>query len=180
MYYLNFKNNQATIDTYRFADAAATDMADIIAAKDSGRNETLVASLDLFIEEEAQKNMAIAEKCESAEELRNYILGDGDFLELLLEREFGLLLTDYPDLRDVQISQYDHLLEAFDNPQLSMVDKFAECVEEVAARFGYDCERNPAFNNAVSMLANEKYGLNAAATTGEHNALIEALDNYFN
>lgn len=112
-YFLNFKNGQASVDTYRFPDAAATDIADIISAKDAGSEETLTASLDIFINEEASKIMSIAKTCENQEELWDYVLGEGDFLELLLERELGIQLSDYPDLRDLQKQQFEHILESF-------------------------------------------------------------------
>lgn len=108
-YFLNFKNGTASIGTCRLTGAQVTDVNDIVNAKNDCTDEILTASLDVFIRDEAIKIMPIAEQCESRQELDDYILGDGDFLELLLEREFNLSISDYPELRDFQKSQFEHI-----------------------------------------------------------------------
>lgn len=105
-YFLNYNGSEVSISTASLVTATSVVIDDIIEAKDSESNEHLTASLDLFVAEEAKKIMSIADHCKSYDELMNFIFGDGDFLELLLEREFGFKLSDYPDLREMQISQF--------------------------------------------------------------------------
>lgn len=63
------------------------------------------------------------------------------------------------------------------NRRAIMKSKFKKAIEHVVNQLG-GFERTPTFVNKVSEYANKKYGLNAAATTAEHNALIAALDEY--
>ena len=108
-YFINYRDGKVSIDTSRAVDAAATDMNDIIDAMDEKREEVLTASLDIFIEEEANKIMDVAETCKNQDELDDFIMGEGDFLEPLLERSFGIQLADYPDLRDLQRQKFEHI-----------------------------------------------------------------------
>lgn len=108
-FFLNYKNGDVSINTYRSSTAAATDVEDILDAFEEKREESLTASLDLFIEEMAKRIKGIAERCETREELENYLLSEGDYLEELIEQELGLCLADYPELREIQLAQFDYL-----------------------------------------------------------------------
>lgn len=44
--FANYKNGEVTINTYRFADAQVTDVADILNAIETESEEILVASID--------------------------------------------------------------------------------------------------------------------------------------
>ena len=44
--FANYKNGEVTINTYRFPDAQATDVADILNAVETESEEILVASID--------------------------------------------------------------------------------------------------------------------------------------
>lgn len=97
--FLNIKNGVVSINSYRLPNAQATDVKDIINAYTNETNETLTASLDLFIKEELEKiDLSICDDIESA---KNYIFGEADFLELTL-KDVGLEISEYPDLRDWQ------------------------------------------------------------------------------
>lgn len=116
-YFLNLKNGEVSINTYRLADAQVTDVLDIVSAKHNDTGETLTASLDLFIEEEAQKIYSTAETCKTVEQLWGFIFGEGDFLETTLERGLGLSISDYPDLRDLQKCQFSDIEDAIISKQ---------------------------------------------------------------
>ena len=58
-----------------------------------------------------------------------------------------------------------------------MKAKFKKAIQHVVKQQG-GFKRTHTFINNVSEYAYKKYGLNAAATTAEHNALIAALDEY--
>lgn len=58
--------------------------------------------------------------------------------------------------------------------------KFRKAIEAVAQNYDDQPERTTSFVNAVSMYANKKFKLNAAATTYEQNCFIDALDQFFN
>lgn len=83
-YFLNYKNGSVRINTYRYVDATVTDVDDIVRAYESESNETLTASIDIFIKE----------KCTDLE---------NDVLEKTIENKLGFDLYDYPELRDIQI-----------------------------------------------------------------------------
>ena len=61
----------------------------------------------------------------------------------------------------------------------NMHNKYLSSASEVSSEMGNEIERTTSFANAVSQHAFDKYGLNAAATTSEGNALISALDEFF-
>ena len=90
-------------------NAQATDVKDIVNAYTNETNETLTASLDLFIKEELEKiDLSICDDIESA---KNYIFGEADFLELTL-KDLGLEISEYTDLRDWQNDFiYDYFTE---------------------------------------------------------------------
>ncbi len=48
-YFLNYKNGNVSIDTYRLVNAISTDVYDIINAYQKESNEILTASIDIFI-----------------------------------------------------------------------------------------------------------------------------------
>jgi hypothetical protein len=107
-YYLNFKNNTVSLDETLDKNIELIEMDDfrvIVAIEMDDVN--VAVDLDLFIEKEALKIMDIAKRCTTYDELRNFILGEGDFLELILEKEFNILLSDYSDVRDMQIEQFN-------------------------------------------------------------------------
>lgn len=108
-YFLNYENGSVSVDTARSITAQATDVSDIVSAFDENRLEQLTASLDIFAEVEAEKIMSVAETCESQEELDEFVFGEGDFFYFTLERELGIKLSGYPDLRDLQRSQFEHI-----------------------------------------------------------------------
>lgn len=64
---------------------------------------------------------------------------------------------------------------------MTMKDKYLKSINAIVTKSGnYDIERSISFANEVSQYANDHYKLNAAATTSEGDALIDALDEYFN
>ena len=79
--FANYKNGKVSIDTYRYVDAVSTDIADIRGAVAKDSKEILTANVEAWIRE-----------------LDSDI---NDMLEQVIEREFGLHLYDYPDLRDI-------------------------------------------------------------------------------
>lgn len=65
--FLNIKNGVVSITSYRLPNAQATDVKDIVNAYTNETNETLTASLDLFIKEELEKiDLSICDDVESA------------------------------------------------------------------------------------------------------------------
>lgn len=107
--FLNIKNGVVSITSYRLPNAQATDVKDIVNAYTNETNETLTASLDLFIKEELEKiDLSI---CDDVESAKNYIFGEADFLELTL-KDLGLEISEYTDLRDWQNDFiYDYFTE---------------------------------------------------------------------
>lgn len=45
-YFLNYRNKELTVDKYRIANAACTDLADVINAKKNDTDETLTTSIE--------------------------------------------------------------------------------------------------------------------------------------
>lgn len=82
-YFVNYNKGQITINTYRSANAQATDIDDIRDAVKNESNEILTAALNDWINEFGGDL-------------------DNDVLEKVIEGEFGLKLYDYPELRDIQ------------------------------------------------------------------------------
>lgn len=82
-YFLNYKNGNVSIDTYRLVNAVSTDVDDIVNAYQTESNEILTANIDIFIRE----------KCTDLE---------NDILEKTIENMLGLHMYDYPALRDIQ------------------------------------------------------------------------------
>ncbi len=97
-YFLNYENNTVTVDTNRLVNAQATDVNDIVIAYGDSRDETLTASLDVWINEELSK---IDLSGLTMDEARAAVFGEWDFLELTLN-ELDIDITDYPELRDPQ------------------------------------------------------------------------------
>ena len=62
----------------------------------------------------------------------------------------------------------------------NLVKKFAKSIAETADKYSDFPERTADFCNNCAVHANNKYGINAANTTEEQNAFIQALDNFFN
>jgi hypothetical protein len=52
-YFVNYKNGDVSINTYRFADAQVTDVNDLLKSHDNQSDEILVASIDT--DQELQK-----------------------------------------------------------------------------------------------------------------------------
>ena len=102
-FYLNFSNGAADISNvanFPLVDAAA----DLLPSFEAHCS----ASFDLtaYIHVQVKRCFPVATLCDDKNELMNYILGEGDFLEQFLE-QFALSITDYPDLRDEQIAAFD-------------------------------------------------------------------------
>lgn len=78
-YFLNYKNGDLQIRTYRAADAAVTDVADIKQAYKQGREESLTASFDVETYESGHRdkkyNRAASIKMPG---LPEFIRSDGD------------------------------------------------------------------------------------------------------
>lgn len=106
-YFLNIKNGVVSIDSFRLSDALSTDVNDIVRSYVNNTNETLTASLDLFIKEELR--MIDLSICDDIESARDYVFGEADFLELALI-EVGIDISEYPDLR---VYQHDFINEHF-------------------------------------------------------------------
>jgi hypothetical protein len=98
--FINYNNGAVSIDTFRFPNALATDMADIMEAFESSRNEILTASLDIWAKEELAK-IDITNK--SRDEAETIVFSEKDFFDKVLENIFGFDMSDYPELRDIQI-----------------------------------------------------------------------------
>lgn len=81
--FLNYNNGKISINTYRYANAQATDVEDIRNAVKNETSEILTASIDSWIKEFGGSL-------------------DDDNLERVFEGEFGFKLYDYPELRDMQ------------------------------------------------------------------------------
>ena len=82
-YFVNYNKGQISINTYRIASAQATDIDDIRRAVDEESEEILTASINDWIKEFGGTL-------------------EDDNLERIVEGEFGLSLSDYPELRDIQ------------------------------------------------------------------------------
>jgi len=83
-YFLNYKNGEITVRTYREPAAMVTDVDDIVVAVNEERDEILTADLTGWIKESGGS------------------VDGEDALERLFETELGLSMYDYPELRDVQ------------------------------------------------------------------------------
>ena len=108
--FLKYEAGSVTIIEEKPSNAKACDVWGIVDAHASELGDILVADLHKYIREEAVAIRDVAERMESEEELHTYLFGDGDFLEPL-EGEFGILLSDYPELRDYQLQQFEDIEE---------------------------------------------------------------------
>ena len=104
-YFLNYNNGAVSIDTYRDANAASTDIDDIVNAFSENRNENLTASIDIWAKEQLSKIDIVGCNREDAETI---IFSENDFFDKILENVFGFSMSDYPDLRDYQ---HDYIAE---------------------------------------------------------------------
>ena len=107
-YFVNYKNGKCTIDTYRFPDAAVTDMSDIIDSFNNESNQVLSASLTIYLDESAKSLIERLEKSpfDDYENFKTFILQDEDFLDSLCGR-LDIDHTFDPSIRAYQIELFD-------------------------------------------------------------------------
>ena len=110
--FINYKNGKATINTYRHAQALATDVEDIIEAKACESTVHLTANLDIWIGEQIEKvKKELSEfKCLNKNDVSDLVLSNYDFLDVLNEN-LEIDHAEYPDLRD---KQYELIEEYFE------------------------------------------------------------------
>lgn len=106
--FINLKNGIASIDTARLVDAQVTDVSDILAQFGDDESEKLTASLDIWIDEQVQALLSDLDKIElnSATELKEYLLGEADFLDITMS-QLELDHTEDPEIRAYQLSSFD-------------------------------------------------------------------------
>jgi hypothetical protein len=117
-YFVNYKNGKCSIDTYRLADAAVTDMSDLICSFMQESGESLTVSLDIYLDESAK---AVIEKLEksgfdSYEDFKDYILQDENFLDDICNR-LNIDHTFDPSIRAYQLELFDaYSLSKYERP----------------------------------------------------------------
>lgn len=106
--FLNYVNGLISINSYRKPVASSTDVPDIIEACIAESSENLTACLDIWVNGELNK---ISLEGLTKSEAEAIIITENDFVEHTIEGIFGLSMSDYPELRDIQ---RDYIEENFE------------------------------------------------------------------
>lgn len=117
-YFINLKSGGATLNTYRFADAQVTDMADLCGQHGNEDSQTLTVTLSLWIDSEVADLLTQLDKLnfDSHSDLRDYLEGEGDFLDRILD-SIDIDHTQDPEIRAYHLSSFDDYSESkFDRP----------------------------------------------------------------
>lgn len=106
--FVNLKNGNATIDSYRLPDALMTDLNDIIEQFGDANSETLTTSIEVWLRTEVKRILKDLERFDfgTDQTLTNYLLDDADFLE----RTMSLIESDqakYSDNLMIQMMSSD-------------------------------------------------------------------------
>jgi len=99
MSFVNIKNGTVSVDSFRLPEAKSTDIPEIINAYTNKTNETLTASIDLFVKLELAKLdlSSCGNRCEAFQ----HVFGEYDFLDFAFT-DLDLDISDYAELRDYQ------------------------------------------------------------------------------
>ncbi|MDP2566438.1 hypothetical protein [Pseudoalteromonas marina] len=106
--FINLRCGVASINSTMFENAKVVGMADILTQFADDDSETLTASLDAWIDSEARSLLIELDKFQlnSAQELKDYLLNEVDFLDVTLG-ELELDHTEDPEIRAYQLSSFD-------------------------------------------------------------------------